>query len=95
MSEENKKLVREITEVVWNSRGLDRIPEFYALDFVGDYRPDALREGHEGVRAMVEGAWRAFPDYHEEVHELMRKAGLRPGRVRHCGLTMLVEAVAP
>jgi len=32
VSEENKKLVREITEVVWNSRGLDRIPEFYALD---------------------------------------------------------------
>jgi urease gamma subunit len=31
----------------------------------------------------------------EEVHELIRKAGLRPGRVRHCGLTMLVEAVAP
>ena len=71
MSEENKKLVREITEVVWNSRGLDRIPEFYALDFVGDYRPYALREGHEGIRAMVEGAWTAFPDYHEEVHELI------------------------
>lgn len=31
----------------------------------------------------------------EEVHGLMRKAGLRPGRVRHCGITMLVEAVAP
>ena len=71
MSEENKKLVREITEVVWNSRGLDRIPEFYALDFVGDYRPYALREGHEGIRAMVEGAWTAFLDYHEEVHELI------------------------
>ncbi len=71
MSEENKKLVREITEVVWNSRGLDRIPEFYALDFVGDYRPYALHEGHEGIRAMVEGAWTAFPDYHEEVHELI------------------------
>ncbi len=71
MSEENKKLVREITEVVWNSRGLDRIPEFYTLDFVGDYRPYALRKGHEGIRAMVEGAWRAFPDYHEEVHELI------------------------
>src|SRR5262249_17025093 len=24
-----------------------------------------------GVRAMVEGAWTAFPDYHEEVHELI------------------------
>ena len=63
--------VREITEVVWNKRGLDRIADFYALDFVGDYRPYALREGHEGIRAMVEGAWTAFPDYHEEVHELI------------------------
>lgn len=71
MSEENKRLVREITEVVWNSRGVDRIPEFYAADFVGDYRPYALRQGHEGVRAMVEGAWTAFPDYHEDVHELI------------------------
>ena len=71
MSTENKKLVREITDVIWNKRGLDRIPEFYAHDFVGDYRPYALREGHAGVRAMVEGAWTAFPDYHEEVHELI------------------------
>ena len=68
---QNKELVREITEVVWNRRGLDRIADFYALDFVGDYRPYALREGHEGIRAMVEGAWTAFPDYHEEVHELI------------------------
>ena len=51
--------------------GPDRIPEFYTPDFVGDYRPYGLREGHAGVRAMVEGAWRAFPDYHEEVHELI------------------------
>ena len=71
MSEENKRLVREITEVVWNRRGVDHIPEYYASDFVGDYRPYALREGHEGIRAMVEGAWAAFPDYHEEVNELI------------------------
>lgn len=71
MSQEHKRLVRELTDVVWNRRGLDRIPDFYAADFVGDYRPYALREGHEGVRAMVEGAWSAFPDYHEEVRELI------------------------
>ena len=71
MSEENKRLVREVTEVIWNRRGVDHIPEFYAADFVGDYRPYALRQGHKGVRAMVEGAWTAFPDYHEEVHELI------------------------
>lgn len=71
MSEQNKRLIREVTDVIWNRRGLDRIPESYAPDFVGDYRPYALRQGHEGVRAMVEGAWTAFPDYHEEVHELI------------------------
>jgi predicted ester cyclase len=72
VSDENKRLVREITEVVWNRCGLDRIPEFYAPDFVADYRPYApLREGHEGIRGMVERAWAAFPDYHEELHELV------------------------
>ncbi|GAB7146682.1 hypothetical protein LRC484719_53190 [Mycobacterium riyadhense] len=30
-----------------------------------------------------------------QVHALMREAGLRPGRVRHFGPTMLVEAIAP
>jgi predicted ester cyclase len=70
--ERNKALVRELTEVVWNRRGLDRIPDFYAPDFVAGYRPySPLREGHEGIRRMVEGAWTAFPDYHEELHELI------------------------
>jgi steroid delta-isomerase-like uncharacterized protein len=71
VSDQNKRLVREITDIIWNGRGVDRIPEFYAPDFVADYRPFALREGYEGIRAMVEGAWTAFPDYHEEVHELI------------------------
>lgn len=30
-----------------------------------------LRQGHEGILQMVEGAWTAFPDYHEELHELI------------------------
>jgi predicted ester cyclase len=70
--ERNKALVRELTEVVWNGRGLDRIADFYAPEFVADYRPySPLREGHDGIRRMVEGAWMAFPDYHEELHELI------------------------
>ena len=61
MSKEHKRLAREITEVVGNSRGVDRIPELYAPNFVGDHRPYALRPAHEGVRAMIEGAWSAGP----------------------------------
>ncbi len=30
----------------------------------------------------------------EQVHTLMRKAGLTPGRVRHAGLHMVVEGIA-
>lgn len=57
VSEQNKRLVRDITAVVWNRRSLDRIPEFYAPDFVAEYRPYApLREGHAGIREMVERA---------------------------------------
>ena len=72
MSEANKDLVRKITEIIWNSRHPDRIPEFYSSDFVADYRPFAPpRHGHDGIRAMVERAWSAFPDYHEDLHELV------------------------
>ena len=68
----NKRLVRDLTEVVWNARGLDRIPEFYAPDFVADYRPYVpFREGHAGIRGMVDGAWTAFPDYREELNDLV------------------------
>ena len=31
----------------------------------------------------------------QEIHALMRDAGLKPGRVRHTGFTMLVEGIAP
>ena len=63
VSKENKRLVREITDVIWNRRGLHRIPEFYAPDFVADYRPYAsLREGHTRASAGWSNApGRRFP----------------------------------
>lgn len=71
-AERNKAVVPELTEQVWNRCALDRIPDFYAEDYVADYRPyGALREGREGIRGMVERAWAAFPDYHEELHQLV------------------------
>ena len=61
MTERNKRLVRAITARLEPPRCRAN----------SDYWPYALREGHEGVRAMVEGAWTALPGYHEEVHELV------------------------
>jgi predicted ester cyclase len=76
-SERNKQVVRELTEHIWNRRILERIAEFYAPDYVADYRPYApVREGHAAIRGMVERAWEAFPDYHEELHEVVAEGPL-------------------
>lgn len=43
------------------------------------------------MMAVCEGGRERHPDH---VHALMRAAGLKPGKVRHAGLHMLVEGVA-
>lgn len=76
-AERNKAVVRELTGQVWNRRALDRIAQFYAPGFVADYRPYApVREGHAAIRGMVERAWAAFPDYHEELHEVIAEGSV-------------------
>jgi predicted ester cyclase len=76
-SEANKAMVREITEQIWNRRSLHRIPEFYASDYVADYRPySPPRSGHEAIRGMVERAWCAFSGYHEQLHEVVAEGNL-------------------
>ena len=72
MIEQNKTLVRELTEQIWNGMAFDRIPDFYSVDYVADYRPYGQpRHGHEGIRGMVERAHAAFSDYHEEIREMV------------------------
>jgi predicted ester cyclase len=70
--EENKAIVRRLFDEVWNTGKLDKIEELYSPDFVADYRPySPLRTGLEGIKAMVRRAWSTFPDYHEELEELV------------------------
>ena len=56
-------------------------------------RPNAVT-GMTDLHMLIvcEGGRERSPD---EVHDLMRDAGLKPGRVRHAGVQMLVEGVAP
>jgi predicted ester cyclase len=69
--ERNKAVVRRLFEV-WNTGALDDIEELYALDYVADYRPYApLRHGHDAIKGMVQSAHVAFPDYHEELEEMI------------------------
>ena len=65
---DHRATVQRLFDDIWNGRRLDLIDEFYAPDYVVDYRPYApLREGRHVVREMVERAWETMPDYHEEM----------------------------
>ena len=69
--ERNKGIVRRLFEV-WNTGNVDAVEELYAADFIADYRPYApLRHGHDGIRSMVRRAHVAFPDFHEELEEMV------------------------
>jgi steroid delta-isomerase-like uncharacterized protein len=71
-TERNKAIVRRLFDEVWNTGSLDRIEELYAANFVADYRPYApLRHGHDAIRGMVQRAHAAFPDFHEELEEMI------------------------
>lgn len=47
----------------WNSHDLEKVLRFYSPNYVADDVGQAfLLRGHEGVRAMLETYWQAFPD---------------------------------
>lgn len=69
--EEHKALVRRLFDV-WNTGNVEAVDALYAPDFVADYRPYApLRRGPEAVKDMVRRARATFPDYHEELLDLI------------------------
>ena len=53
----------ETINEAWNSHDIERVLGFYSSQYVGEDVGQAfLLRGHEGIRAMLENYWRAFPD---------------------------------
>lgn len=72
MIEEHKQLIQRLFDEVWNQGKLDTIDEIYDRDFVAVYPPPIdFGTGREGLRALVIQMRNAFPDYHEEIKELI------------------------
>ncbi len=47
----------------WNSHDIEEVLRFYSSQYVGEDVGQAfLLRGHEGIRAMLENYWQAFPD---------------------------------
>lgn len=47
----------------WNSHDIEQVLGFYSSEYVGEDVGQAfLLRGREGIRAMLENYWKAFPD---------------------------------
>ena len=53
----------ETINEAWNSHDIEKVLSFYSPEYVGDDIGQAsLLHGHDGLRAMLENYWSAFPD---------------------------------
>lgn len=55
---------------IWSLGNIDLIPEIYTADFVG-YFPGGTIRGRDEIRERVETHRRAFPDWTEEIEDVI------------------------
>src|SRR5947207_13205134 len=72
--EENKAIVRRLHDL-WNKGDLALIPEVFHPDFAGHWPPSSRkpeRRGLDEVRAGIISTRTAFPDWFEDVVDMVR-----------------------
>src|SRR5215212_7089877 len=53
----------DLINEAWNSHDIEKVLGFYSPKYIGhDVGQSSLLRGHEGLRAMLETYWQAFPD---------------------------------
>ena len=67
----NEQVVRDACRVIWSEGEVSRVGEFYAEDFQADYPFTDWGKGLEGVEALASSMRESFPDYREEIEELI------------------------
>lgn len=83
----------ETINEAWNSHDIEKVISFYSPDYIGDDIGQAspLR-GRDGMRAMLENYWRAFPDLRFKVRSTLvegkRVAIIWIGEGTHLGTIM-------
>ena len=80
-SEQNKALVRQLLEDVFNRGDVSMIDNYLAPGFVEhEELPPGIPGGCEGVKALVGMMHGAFPDFHVAIDDIIaegnRKAGV-------------------
>lgn len=71
-SEQNKALVREMMEEVFNRGNMSRLDEFMAPDFVEhEELPPGIPPGREGVKQLPTMLHSAFPDFKVTIDDMV------------------------
>ncbi len=70
-AEFNRELGLKINREIWNQRQFDKIPEYFAEDFVSEYPPNLKRQGLEPLREAVERSHASFEGFREEVKHVV------------------------
>ena len=67
----NRELGLKINREIWNGRQFDKIPEYFAEDFVSDYSPSFVRHGRQHIQPAVERSHAAFEGFREEIKTIV------------------------
>ena len=96
MTYELTKYADTINEA-WNSHDIEKVIGFYAPDYMGeDVGQASPLRGRDGMRAMLENYWRAFPDLRFQVISTLIESNriviLWTGEGTHLGTIMNIPA---
>ncbi|MGI9325166.1 MAG: ester cyclase [Pseudomonadales bacterium] len=67
----NEQVVRDACRVVWTEGDMSRVAEFYSEDFHASYPRTDWGKGVQGVTALAKSIRASFPDYREQIDELI------------------------
>jgi steroid delta-isomerase-like uncharacterized protein len=66
----------DVINRAWNSHDIEKVLDFYSPHYTGEDVGQAfLLRGHEGIRAMLENYWKAFPDLEFTLTDAVVQAG--------------------
>ena len=68
----NEQVVRDACRVIWTEGDTSRVREFYADDYQADYPfGEGWGDGPDGAKAFADAIRIGFPDYAEEVEDIV------------------------
>ncbi|HSR33060.1 MAG TPA: ester cyclase [Anaerolineae bacterium] len=71
-TEQNKEIVRQMVEEIFNRGNLSRADEFLAPDFIErEELPPGISRDREGVKQLTAMLRSAFPDFHATIDDMI------------------------